>query len=300
MLNPQVIKGYSLQASRHFERLGRVLRNPKLELVGKRHLANLRRKSKSVLRIDEAKGCARFDVRTFAAAEAPFQLIRSLGEKWAREEQPERHVERGYPINMLVSEDLMQHPEIIEFALRDELLLAASEYLGQVPRLVNLGLWRSPHSESKYWRAPKSQEYHYDHRDSRQVKIFINLTSVSEDSGPLKFLPADSCERFNSRVGYTKGKIPDEIVYSVCSREEVMDNCGDAGMGVLVDTGRCLHYGSRRSSRDRLLLMISYARPNCTRPGDCATLDPVRAELAQQVYAQDPVRSYALLASPSS
>jgi hypothetical protein len=300
MLNSQVLRGYRLKASRHYERLGRVIRNPQLELTGKRHLAQLRERAKSELRVDERKGCLRFDVRTFPEADAPFRSIRDLGKAWSEQEQAERHEKRGYPINMLLPSDLQQHPEFLNFALRDEFLLAASEYLGQVPRLVNLGLWRSPNSGSKYWRVPKSQEYHYDHRDSRQVKIFLNLTSVDEESGPLHFLPADACRRFDGTVGYTKKKIPDDVVYSVCSREEVIDNCGEEGTGVMVDTGRCLHYGSRKNSRDRLLLMISYARPNCTKPGECATLDPVREELARERYADDPVRRYALLASPTS
>lgn len=299
MLNMQVIKGYRIKAGRHFERFGRVVRNPQLELTGKRYLAQLRDRTKSDLRVDGSKGCARFDVRTFPGALAPFDLIRGLGEAWAREEHAERHEKRNYPINMLLSSDLRQHPEILDFALRDEFLLAASEYLGQVPRLVNLGLLRSPGSNSKYYRVPKSQEYHYDHRDSRQVKIFINLSSVGPDSGPLHFLPADACQRFNNAVGYTKEKIPDDVVYSACSREEVIDNCGEEGMGVMVDTGRCLHYGSRKNTRDRLVFMISYVRPNCVRLAECATLDPVREELARELYNGDPVRRYALLAAPA-
>ena len=300
MLNTQVLRGYHIKASRQFERLGRVIRNPQLELSGKRYLSELRDRSKSKLRVDERKGCIRFDIRSFANAEEPFRMIRDLGKKWSEQEEAGRHEKRGYPINMLLSSDLKQHPEILDFALRDEFLLAASEYLGQVPRLFNLGLWRSPNNESKYFRVPKSQEYHYDHRDSRQIKIFLNLTETTEESGPLHFLPADACARFNNTVGYTKKKIPDDVVYSACSPEEVIDNCGEEGTGVMVDTGRCLHYGSRGNSRDRLLLMMSFARPNCTKPGECETLDPVRDELACHQYAGDAVRRYVLLASPAS
>jgi len=273
-----------------------VARNPQYEFAGKRHLAELRRRSSSELRLDRRKGSARFEMRSFPSADQTYKLLGTLGEKWAVEEQPERHVGRGFPINMLLTSDVREHPEILEFALREEFLLAASEYLGQVPRLVAIGLRRSPPSDSVYGKdtVKGSQLFHYDHRDSWQVKIFVNLNRVDEENGPLHFIPADACDRFNAKIGYTQEKVPDDVVYSVCSRDEVIDNRGEAGTGVMVDTGRCLHYGSRQNKRDRLLMMVNYARPNCIRPGTCRTLDPVREEMAQQLYARDPVRRYAL------
>lgn len=296
MLNTQVLKGYSVMGRIRFERLMRVVRHPRFEFMGRRLLSELRRRSFSDLRMGPRTGWVRFDTTSFSLAEQPFRLVRALAEKWAAEESPERHLKRQYPINMLLPSDLRDHPTILEFALRDEFLLAASEYLGQVPRLVSIGVLRSPANGSVYWRAPGSQDYHYDPRDSREVKIFINLTSVTHENGPTHFLPADACERFNAKVGYRRTKIPDDVVYSVCSRDEVLDSRGDEGMGIMVDTSRCLHYGSRNNSSERWLLVISYTRPNCARPGKCVALDPVREELARRHYADDPIRNYALLA----
>lgn len=294
MLNVQVVRGYTLKALRDYERLKRIVRHPQLEFAGKRHLAALRLRSSSKLRIDPHTGWTRFDTRSFASGYGTCKKLRMLGAQWSSKEDPERHEGRGFPINMLVSSDLRAHPEILDLALCEEFLLAASEYLGQVPSLFNLALWWSPPTET----LDGSRQFHFDHRDGRQVKIFVNLNDVGEDSGPLHFLPADTSDRFNAKIGYTQKKIPDDVVYSICSRDEVFDNCGEAGTGVMVDTGRCLHYGSRKNSRDRLLLMISYARPNCTMPNECITLDPVREELAQQLYNLDPVRKYALTVRP--
>ena len=73
-------------------------------------------------------------------------------------------------------------------------------YLGQVPRLYNVMFWWSPPSQT----LTGSQRYHYDHRDTRQAKVFINLTDVTEDNGPLHFLkPADSL-KVDAKVGYSE------------------------------------------------------------------------------------------------
>ena len=74
----------------------------------------------------------------------------------------------------------------------------------------------------------------------------------------------------------------------------MVSNIGKAGAGLMVDTGRCLHYGSRQNKIDRLLLMISYILPNCVSPRRSSTLEPVRRELAEKLFENDPVRNYAL------
>ena len=298
MLNSQVLRGYSVKWRRDLKRLKRVVRNPQYEFAGKRHLASLRRLSSSKLRLDRRAGAMRFDIRSIPSAKQTFELLSTLGEKWVAEEDPERHA-RDFPINMLLSSDLRKYPEILEFALLDEFLLPVSEYLGQVPRLVKFGLLRSPPTYSAYGKEVKgSQLYHYDPHDNWGVKVFVNLNRVDEESGPLYFLPANVSDRFNAKIGYTRERVPDDVVYSVCSRDEVLDSRGEAGTGVMVDTGRCLHYGSRKTNRDRLVLMMNFTRPNCTNPGSCSTLDPVRGELAQLLYARDPVRHYVLTAGP--
>jgi hypothetical protein len=127
MENSPALKGYVWQARRKFQRVKRIIRHPELECTGRRHLVRLRRRSQSQLRIDPLKGCVRFDARRFDSANATIELTRTLGEKWAAGKAPERHINRGFPINMLLSSNLLEHPEILELALRDEFLLAASE-----------------------------------------------------------------------------------------------------------------------------------------------------------------------------
>ena len=154
-------------------------------------------------------------------------------------------------------------------------------------------------SQFPLWQGGEgSQLYHFDPHDNWGVKVFVNLNNVAEENGPLHLLPADVSDRFNAKIGYTRERVPDDVVYSVCSRDDVWDSRGEAGTGLMVDTGRCLHYGSRKADRDRLVLMMNFTRPNCTNPGRCSTLDPLREELAQRLYAGDPVRHYVLTVAP--
>lgn len=288
----RLLKGTTLRSRLSLHRYRRVLRHPGAELEARRLLGSLRRQGDADLRLDRRTAWTRFDARSFAGAAPTLDLLGSLIRRWVAEKDSRRLREGGCPIDLLLPEDLRAHPEILDFALHDQFLRATSEYLGQVPRLFHLRVWWSPPSDS----LEGSRQFHYDHRDRRQVKIFVNLDAVDEAAGPLHFLGADDCARFDARVGYRHGRIRDEEVYSACPREHLRDSCGPAGSGVIVDTARCLHYGSRGNARDRLMLAINYVRANSAVPNPSPTLDPVREELAARLYADDPVRRFVLTA----
>ena len=284
-----VATGYAHLAQRQFARyLKAALRFP-VEIQGKKYLKHLVNASNCSLRIDECAGWTRFDVREYPELKDEYIKIRKLAEKWLSEAESRRS--DGFPINLMLSSDLLEHPDILKFALHNEFFIPASIYLGQVPRLTELALWWSPKNEN----ISGSQKFHYDHRDTRQMKIFLNLNNICEDSGPLCFLPADVSSWFNSKIGYNQIKNEDDVVYSVCTRDALIKNTGEAGTGIMVDTSRCLHYGSRQNKKDRLILMISYVRPNCIKAKKSSrALNSLRYELAEKLFANDPVRKYAL------
>jgi hypothetical protein len=67
------------------------------------------------------------------------------------------------------------------------------------------------------------------------------------------------------------------------------------GSAFVVDTARCLHYGSRGNRLDRFILLASFARVNSVNPGKgCRVLDPVRERLVREFYDSDPVRALVL------
>ncbi len=287
-----VISGYAERARRQTVRFMKVATRYPLEREA-RHLMNeLGWPQGSELRVPVETGYVRFNAAALPSMGETIARLRALGEAWAADGS--RWVnQKNWPKKLATSQDLIDHPEIIDVALNTHLLRAAAAYYGQVPRLYRVAVWWSPPNDT----LKGSQLFHYDGLDSRQAKAFINLMDITPAAGPLYFLDARQSAIFDSKVGYSKERIADEDVFSVFKPEDLHCAAGPAGEGLILDTGRCLHYGSRRNSEGRLIFMINYARVNCIDPGKgCPILDPVREEIARIRYADDPVRSYALTA----
>lgn len=240
------------------------------------------------LRIPDADGYLGFDFDSRPGDGVALAGLHDLACGWMTE--PERLTGK-MPKNMLRAADLAEHPDILRLSLRDDVLAAVTEYLGQVPRLYTLRLWWSPPNQTQRG----SQRFHYDHRDSRQVKLFVNLCDVTEENGPLHFFSATDSELINERVGYSQGRYEDEDVFRAVPRERLRPAVGPRGQAFMLDTGRCLHFGSRGNVRDRLILMANFARVNSVDPGHgCHVLDPVRERLAAELFPGDAVRGFVL------
>lgn len=245
------------------------------------------------INVPDDDGYLRFSAAGLIGGDAPFKELADLGRSWMKDPERVGSEKKDFLINLLRGQDLFAYPAILKLALHDEIVAGVARYFGQVPRMFNLNLWWSPPNES----MKGSQFYHYDHRDTRQAKIFVNLNDVTDDSGPLHFVPAKECLKVDAKVGYTQERYTDDEVYSAVPQSVVVQATGPSGSAYIVDTARCLHYGSRGNRLDRLVLMISYARANAVEPGGgCKTLDPVRARLVKELYPNDPVRAFALTA----
>ena len=211
-------------------------------------------------------------------SEQGLERLRELGEAWIKDER--RWInDRHWPKKLTETQDLLDHPEIMDVALNEDILRAAAAYYGQVPRLYRVAVWWSPPNDT----LQGSQLFHYDGLDNRQAKVFINLKEVTPESGPLYFLDAAQSDEFDAKVGYSKARIADEDVFSIFKPGDLHSAAGPAGEAFILDTGRCLHYGSRKNSEGRLIFMINYSRVNCVEPGKGdPVLDPVREELVRE------------------
>ena len=283
-----VAVGYAHKALRGGKRLTRSILRAPLERQARRLVDETARRGSGLARIPEEDGFSRFPAGDLAGVGEAIPSLLELAEEWKTDESRR---ERKMPINILKTDDLFEHRALIDIAVHDEIIAAVSAYMGQVPRLFNLMLWWSPPNQTQQG----SQLYHYDHRDSRQAKLFLNLNDVTEESGPLHFLRASDSLKVDAKVGYQQGRYTDEDVYSAVPKSDVRAATGEQGTAYIVDTARCLHYGSRGNSRDRFILMASFARVNSVDPGGgCRVLDPVRGRLARELYDSDPVRSFVL------
>lgn len=281
-----VAVGMLHKATREIVRKARVIANGGLE---RQAIALANGVTPANIWIDEDKGFTAFSASEIGL-ESEVEKIARLAATWQKD--PSRSdSDKPFLRNILRSQDLFDYPEIVRIATHDQLFGTVTKYLGQVPWLVALQLWWTPPNQT----AMRSQLYHYDHRDTRQAKIFINLNDVGETSGPLHFLPAISSLKVNQKIGYSQDDYTDEQVESCCSKDEVVRTIGPVGSGFIVDTARCLHYGSRGNINDRLILMISFARVNCVSKGaGCEVLDPVRDRLIEAYFNADKARSFSV------
>ena len=158
--------------------------------------------------------------------------------------------------NLMDEHDLVSNPEILEFALDDQIIEIVTDYLGALPRLSALGLQYSPVNET----TVSSQMFHLDGDDFHQVKCFINILDVGPEDGPLSLIPADTSKRVRTalRHGWRAGRLTDEEVFGECDEDELVAVTGLAGSGALLDTSACLHFGSRARRQPRLTLMCQY------------------------------------------
>jgi hypothetical protein len=193
---------------------------------------------------------------------------------------------RGFLRNLLANEDLQAYPELVDFALSDQLLAPVTEYLGEVPRLNRIDLLYSVPRVASTLEA--SQFFHLDPEGLTQAKVFINVFDVGIEQGPFTFVAADASRRALQHIRTRRqqagekvvGRYTDEEVIAHEGEGAILQAMGAAGSGVIVDTCRCLHCGSRvRPGTFRLCLYIQY----CTSREQGNVFDTER-------FASDPVR----------
>ena len=197
---------------------------------------------------------------------------------------------RKFLQNLLTDHDLREHPSLVDFALSDALLGTAADYLRAVPRLTRVDLLYSVPRAGDDRIA--SQLFHLDPEGVTQAKLFLNVFDTGEAEGPFTFIPAvesarivREVRRWRQRHGRPhSGRYTDEEIAAVGGADAVVTVNGPAGSGVVVDTTRCLHLGSRvRPGAFRLCLYIQY----CTSRERGNVFDADR-------YRDDPVRYLAV------
>ena len=195
--------------------------------------------------------------------------------------------------SILTNQDLAKNPQLVDFALSDSLLSLVTNYLGTIPHLNRIDLLYSVNHGGD--EAISSQIYHLDPEGTRQAKLFMNLRDVGPDEGPFTFIPASETTRIvnaikKRRLADTEmaaGRYADEELAAVGGLEKAISVAGPKGSAALVDTSRCLHFGSRvKPGTYRLCLYIQY----CTSREHGNMFDPSR-------HANDPVRYLALVNS---
>ncbi len=172
-----------------------------------------------------------------------------------RVKKPAGYRKAEFLVRLSGDEEVLAIEAARNYVLSEEIISLASHYFEQVPILSRVDFWWSPENDTK----SESQLYHYDGEDKSQLKLILNICDVDERTGPFTFIDAKSSAKIASSRRHSQ-RLDDEAVETIVGEDAAIQLLGPSGTVGAVDTSRCLHYGSRGNSKDRLILMIQFTR----------------------------------------
>ena len=150
--------------------------NEFLPIVGQDHWAQLRAEGQRFVEKVEA-GIAKRKAKEAAKALKGKKREKGLG--------------KGDYIMRLHGKDVPTLPfddPWLEIGISDRVLDVVNSYFGLWSKLTYVDLWYTPPAAPGVARV-SSQRWHRDYNDDRLVKVFIYLTDVDEETGPLQYVP---------------------------------------------------------------------------------------------------------------
>lgn len=153
----------------------------------------------------------------------------------------------------------MNNP-FVKFALREDILEIAKKYLG------NAHLHDSWLTKTLVMNGNKpmySQRWHRDPEDTNTLKVFIYLTDVDNESGPLCYVresqPGGKFDKIfpQNRVGGTYPKLGE--VEKVIPKEQILNCSAPAGTVIFANTVG-LHKGGYSTGKERLMYTATYLK----------------------------------------
>ncbi|ELR98547.1 hypothetical protein [Gloeocapsa sp. PCC 73106] len=161
-----------------------------------------------------------------------------------------------YLLALPIKHELTLDSPLLRLALDPVLVRTVTKYMGILPILNSVNILYSPNHNIF---EDSSQYFHLDPEGVKQVKIFIYLDEVTEDSGPFTLIPAIASKKIYPL--YQGGRLSDEFISEIVPKSEFTPITGPAGTIILVDTSSCFHFGSRPGKKDRPALLLQYVSP---------------------------------------
>jgi len=138
------------------------------------------------------------------------------------------------------------------------ILYPVIKYLKCIPLITYIAIWYSPNNKKIH---KSSQFMHLDHEDYKQIKGFIFLEDINEDSGPLVIIDKKNSENIENQLNYRMTEKYKRIDDKILKNYKKISLTGKKGTVVLLDTSSCLHFGSRKASNSRLVLSFQFITP---------------------------------------
>lgn len=136
-----------------------------------------------------------------------------------------------------------------------------SKYLGTLPVLQDAAFWFSPNIFNDKMR---SQNWHIDGEDYKQIKIWLPIEDVKKNCGPLHAIDIKETKKIFSFLNKNKilkkrnKKISDNQIDKFLDKEKLKILTMNTDEIWFVDTCNCYHYGSRKDEKPRKLLHLHF------------------------------------------
>jgi len=210
------------------------------------------------LQLDQAGGFHLFGPTELPGAEQAAARCRVLYEDYRQTGKAaaalQRNPAKRFLLSVLSGDEFQDHPDLIRFMVSEPLVRMATRYLGTVPVLEGAALWWTPPNNS----MSSSQMVHIDELAPRQVKILMNCMTTTDASGPLHLVSADVSDRLRQAGRHRRGRLDDRWLEEPRAQGQLFRAVGEPGSGLVFDSSRCLHFGSRGNQADRLVLAFHF------------------------------------------
>ena len=178
----------------------------------------------------------------------------------------EKKSRKPFLINKSIDLSEKKNLDILLLIMNKNIIGPISKYLNQIPILIDASIMYSP---NKIFEKGRSQEYHLDGEDLKQIKLWIPLKKIDKNNGPLTVIKKIDSNKIYKELFKIKckkalgiplrnQKLEDKIVLKNKPTESKL--IGDQKNIFFVDTSNCYHYGSRpsKNSKPRFLLSLHF------------------------------------------
>ncbi|NEO38068.1 MAG: phytanoyl-CoA dioxygenase family protein [Moorea sp. SIOASIH] len=145
---------------------------------------------------------------------------------------------------------------LVKLACDPTLVSIVTKYIGILPIINGVKLLYSPNKKIYEGGA---QFFHLDPEGVRQIKLYIYVEDVTEESGPLTLIPAQESHKIYRL--YPGGRLRDDWVSRFIDPQYFYSITGASGTMIFADTSRCFHFGSRPGKKPRFVIIIQYISP---------------------------------------
>jgi hypothetical protein len=154
----------------------------------------------------------------------------------------------------------------LQLGISDRMLDVVNSYFGLWSKLTYVDLWYTPPVAKAGVERVSSQRWHRDYNDARLVKVFIYLTDIHEDTGPLEFVPGSALggeyeDVWKWRPVSNDLYPPQEEFDERIPKSEQMALTGPEGSMVFANTSGFHRGGYATGERPRVMAVYNYSSP---------------------------------------